>query len=61
MHIIQKQKDKRLHNVKLTRCEPKEERETAVAVGVITKTKYVGFPDRNIGYPVFNLSPLPKS
>ena len=43
MHIIQKQKDKRLHNVKLTRCEPKEERETAVAVGVITKTKYVGF------------------
>jgi hypothetical protein len=38
MHSIQKQKDKRLQNVKLTRCEPKEGRETAMLTeeGLVT-------------------------
>ncbi|MGC2381487.1 MAG: hypothetical protein WA631_00100 [Nitrososphaeraceae archaeon] len=29
MRLIQKQKNKHLHNVRLTRCEPKEEQKTA--------------------------------
>src|SRR5690349_8039348 len=35
--------------------------EYIVEVGVTIKMKYAGFPLRNIGLPVFNLSPLPKS
>ncbi len=30
-------------------------------VGVITNIKYVGFSCNKIGWPVFSLSPLPKS